>query len=394
MRGIVFGITLVSAATGFAQDRDVLNRVFGNVPAVASSSTDPEIPPGTIEVEVVDDNGALVEEAAVRLGVMQASGARDSKSCVTDDKGRCSFSGLSTDAEYSYRVNVPYQRARYSSTPFRLDADRGQRVQIRRLPTTTSDDRLFQVLGRTMIEFRDDRAHVTQEATLANLGRETYVFPEEGFQFDLPSGFKAFDSSRMMTDQRLSANERGFEINGSIPPGRARLSWAYDLPLGGNALEFEQRVPFRTMEYQVISDFVDGMRLEVEGFPPGEIVEGRDRRYLVSRLVRNPREPSLDPLRISLRGIPGGGLIRYAAVGLAALFVVLGVVLLLRPSKHRASTERSRDHRKRELLDLIADLERERKSGKVGPKYYERQRRELSDELAILLRIEHEEIGD
>ena len=114
-------------------------------------------------------------------------------------EGACVFDALLTDSKHSYRVNVPYEGARYSSTPFRLDAAKGQRVRVVRLPTTTEDRRIFQVLGRTMIEFRDDRAHISQEARLANLGESTYVFPNGGMSIRLPDGFKAFESMAVMT---------------------------------------------------------------------------------------------------------------------------------------------------------------------------------------------------
>jgi hypothetical protein len=202
------------------QDEAVVNRVTGNVPDLVTSVVDPELAVGTIAVEVVDGAGAPVSKQAVRLGVMEQSGGRDSKACVTDEKGTCSFDALLTDTKHSYRVNVPYNGARYSCTPFRLDSAKGQRVRVVRLPTTTDNRRVFQVLGRTMIEFRDGRAHIQQEARLANLGESTYVLPEEGFSIRLPGGFKAFDSMEVMTDQRLAATDDGLEISGSIPPGR------------------------------------------------------------------------------------------------------------------------------------------------------------------------------
>ena len=48
---------------------------------------------------------------------------------------------------------VPYDGARYSSTPFRLDPGKGQRVRVLRLATTDDARKVFQVIGRTMIEF-------------------------------------------------------------------------------------------------------------------------------------------------------------------------------------------------------------------------------------------------
>jgi hypothetical protein len=375
------------------QDQAVVNRVLGNVPKLVISVVDPELPAGTIAVKVVDPAGAPVPKQAVRLGVMEQSGGRESEACVTDDEGACVFDALLTDSKHSYRVNVPYEGARYSSTPFRLDAAKGQRVRVVRLPTTTDDRRIFQVLGRTMIEFRDDRAHISQEARLANLGESTYVIPNGGMSIRLPDGFKAFESMAVMTDQRLAATDDGLEISGSLPPGRADLRWTYDIPVGGTSMSIQQAVPFATMEYQVISDYVDGMTMEVEGFQVARVHEGGDRRFLVAGLMRRPGDAPLDPLRIHIRGIPGGGPLPFLAAAIAAIFVLLGIGLLFRPVDQTLVLARVRDDRRAELLDEIASLESERKADAIGPSYYEQRRRELTDELAIVLRMQSEATG-
>jgi hypothetical protein len=390
---IVSLLLWVPSVVSAQQDQAVVNRVLGNVPDLVTSVVDAELPAGTITVEVIDQAGASVPKQAVRLGVMEQSGGRESKACVTDDEGRCSFETLLTDSKHSYRVNVPYDGARYSSTPFRLDAAKGQRVRVVRLPTTTDNRRVFQVLGRTMIEFRDDRAHIRQEARLTNLGEATYVFPDGGLSIRLPDGFKAFDSMEVMTDQQLLATDEGLEISGSIPPGRADLMWTYDIPVDGTSVSVQQAVPFATMEYQVVSDYVDGMTLEVEGFQVARVHEGGDRRFLVAGLMRRPGEPPIDPLRIHIRGIPGGGPLPYIASAIAAIFVFFGIWLLVRPVDETAALAKVREGRRSELLDEIASLESQRKAEAIGPGYYEQQRRALTDELAIVLRMQSEATG-
>jgi hypothetical protein len=385
------GLLMWAPSIGFAQqDEAVVNRVLGKVPELVTSRVDAELPAGTIAVEVVDPTGAAVSKQAVRLGVMEQSGGRDSKACVTDEEGTCSFDALLTDSKHSYRVNVPYEGARYSSTPFRIDANEGQRVRVVRLPTTTDNRRIFQVLGRTMIEFRDDRAHIQQEARLANLGEATYVFPDGGMSIRLPDGFKAFDSMEVMTDQRLAATDDGLDISGSMPPGRVDLMWTYDIPVGGTSMSIEQQVPFSTMEYQVISDYVEGMTMEVEGFQVARVHEGGDRRFLVAGMMRRPGDAPVNPLRIHVRGIPGAGPLPYLAAAIAMIFVFWAIWLLFRPLDQTAVLARVRDDRRVELLDEIAGLESQRKAESIGPSFYEHRRRELTDELAIVLRMQSE----
>jgi hypothetical protein len=390
----IIGLLLwVPSFVSAQQDKAVVDRVLGNVPDLVTSVVDAELSAGTITVEVVDRAGAAVPKQAVRLGLMEQSGGRESKACVTDDEGRCSFDTLLTDSKHSYRVNVPYDGARYSSMPFRLDPARGQRVRVVRLPTMTDDRRVLQVLGRTMIEFRDGRAHIRQDVRLTNLTEATYVFPDGGLSIPLPDGFKAFDSMEVMTDQRLAATDEGLEISGSILPGRVDLVWTYDIPVSGTSMSVQLAVPFATMEYQVVSDYVDGMTLEVEGFQVARVHEGGDRRFLVAGLMRRPGDPPVDPLRIHIRGIPGGGPLPYLASAIAAIFVFFGIGFLFRPSDQTANLVKVREGRRAELLDEIAALESQRKAEAIGPSYYKQQRRVLTDELAIVLRMQSEATG-
>ena len=337
-----------------------------------------------------DRQDTPIAEQPIRLGVMEQSGKRESKACLTDPEGVCEFEDLLTDSKHSYRVNAPYDGARYSSTPFRLDPSSGQQVRVVRLETTTDASRVFQVLGRTMIEFRDGRAHISQEARVSNLGDKTYVFPEGGMQIRLPDGFKAVETMKIMTDQQLTATDDGLDITGSLPPGRANLMWTYDVPVSGASMTIEQAVPFSTMEYQVVSDYVDGMSLEVEGFQVARVHEGGDRRFLVAGLMRGPGDPPIDPIRIYIRGIPGGGSLPYIASAIALILAILGFYLLSRPGDQRAAVARVRKDRQSELLDEIAALEGQRSKEEIGPTFYAQRRRELTDELAIVLRLQSE----
>jgi hypothetical protein len=392
--GLLIGLLawLPARALG-QQEQAVVNRVLGNVPDPVTSVVDESLAAGTIRVQVVDASNAPVAEQPIRLGIMEQSGNRESEACMTDAQGVCSFEDLAVDSTRSYRINAPYKGARYSSTPFRLDPSKGQQVRIVRLETTTNNRRVFQVLGRTLIEFRDDRAHITQEARLTNLGEKTYVFPEGGMQIRLPDGFKAVEAMKSMTDQQITGTDEGVDITGSIPPGRADLMWSYDIPVSGSALTLEQPVPFATMEYQVVSDYVDGMSLEVEGFQVARVHEGGERRFLVAGLMRRPGDAPIDPLRIHIRGIPGGGALPYLAVAVAVIFAILGFTLLLRPADSSAAVAKVREDRQAELLEEIASLESQRAAERIGPKFYEQRRRELTDELAIVLRMQSEATG-
>ncbi len=369
---------------------NMMERAFGRVAPVATAQRDASVPAGTIRVAVVDEQDQPLPEAVVELGIMEQGGARERKECLTDAGGSCTFDALPTGESQSYRVNVPYEGAKYSTTPFRLDPTQGHVARIRRLPTTTDDQRVLQLLGRTMMEFKDDRIRVTQESRLANVGQSTYVFPKEGKLVRLPEGFLVFDSRAIMSDQRIIADDEGLRLFGSVPPGPVSLSWWYEIPVKGSRFELVQPVSFRTVEYDVLADHVPGITFEVEGFAPARIFDHRGRQIAVTKLSRKPADPPLTEVHVLMAGIPTGRTMPLVAVVLASLLVLLGVTLTVRRGDPTVVLERARSARRTELLQEAKRLEQDFARSEVGPKYHARRKQELVDELAALLRFDAE----
>ena len=83
----------------------------------------------------------------------------------------------------------------------------------------------------------------------------------------------------------------------------------------------------------------------------------------------------------------------YLAAAIAAIFVFLGIWLLFRPLDQTAILAKVRGDRRVELLDEIASLEGQHGAEAIGPSFYEHRRRELTDELAIVLRMQSEATG-
>lgn len=386
----LFACLWLVPSSAFAQgpQAGMMERALGRVPPVATAQRDESIAAGTVRTTVVDEQDQPVEGASVRIGIMEQGGKRSQEVCSTDGRGICAVDSLPTGSIHSYRVSVSYEGAKYGSTPFRLDGSQGYAVRIRRLPTTTDSQRLLQILGRTMLEFKDDRMRVSQESRLTNLGDAAYVFPPEGLLVQLPKGFLVFDSRAVMTDQRIVADDEGFRIFGSLPPGRVALTWGYELPLTGSTFEFVHTVPFRTIEYDVLTDYVEGISLSVEGFAPPVLHEHRGRPIYWAKLVRRPSDPPLNELRLQLTGIPSGTVLPLVAAVLAVLLIFVGVALTVTATDQTAFLERARAHRRNRLLEEAAQLEKDLRSGEVGPKFHERRRHEIVDELAALLQLD------
>ena len=370
-------------------DPEVVRRANGRTPPLAIAEPDNRVPRGTIRVVVVDAQNDPVPGADIRIGIMKADSSRDSIMGRTDAAGVLEQSDLPTGSSQAYRVNVHYDGATYSSTPFRLEPDRGHLVRIRRLETTRDTRQLLQSLGQTMLEYKQGRVKVTQQAQLMNLSAETVVLDGDAIRFELPEGFTAFQTPDQMSDQRLVPDDEGFVVRGSVPPGRIALVWSYDLPLSGDEISFSTNMPFRTYGYRVMTDAAEGMRLEVDGFPRAEEHEGHGgRKLLVTQIERGPQDASLERLRITVRGIPGAGPARWLALGGALVLLIFGLLLATRGGDRAGAISRARAARQTELLDEAADLEKLFRTSEVGPKFRERRMGEIVDELASLIRLD------
>lgn len=363
-----------------------------------SALAEPELPtaepnrgsaPGTIEVLVIGQDGAPVRDAEIVLGVMASMGGRTEQRAKSDAQGRHVFRGLAVGTQQAYRVNVLRQGAKFSSTPFRLTEEEGYRVRVPLRATTSDLSKLFQVIGQTVVELRDDRLHVTQQARLANAGERIIVLPADGLLVPLPEGFTAFQWQEQMTDQKgEEAKGKGFRVRGSVPPGSVTLAWTFDLPRSGESARIQVAQPWRTFTYRVISEAPDGLKLRVSDFPEPEKIKDQQRDLLFTQVQRSPSDPELGSFTIKLDGMPGPGAGRWIAAFAALLAVAFGLTRALRPADDVGERKALLAARKQELIELAKVTEGEHERGDIGPGYRAERLNEIMTELALVLRDE------
>jgi hypothetical protein len=356
-------------------------------PPISTAHEDTSLPDGTLRVRVIDPSGAPVPNAEVSIGIMSADSKRTSQDGRTGSDGYATFAGMPVGEKQAYRVNVPYQGAKYSSTPFRLPPRGGYEVQIRRLPVTHDERMVVLYVGATSIELKDDRLKIVQQVQLLNLGSATYVFPEAGTLVRLPQGFMAVQTQESMTDQHVSeAPGDGVRVKGSLPPGDATLLWGFDLPITGTEANFTAELPWLTFAYRVISDAPPGMTLHVDGMPEPIVHSDAGRHFLVTELQRKVGDTPFPSLHITLRGMPGPGPGRWIAAMLAVVAIGVGV-FGVRGKRAQPAAAVSDGFAALEA-DVIARarvLAEQREAGEIGPEYHAEQLAELEAELAGLL---------
>ena len=318
---------------------------------------------------------------------MNSDSSRASRAAKTGLDGRATFAGLASGEKQAYRVNVPNQGAKYSSTPFRLPPKGGYAVQIRRLPVTRDERMVVLYMGATSVELKDDRIKVVQQAKLLNLGGATYVFPEAGTLMRLPKGFMAVQTQESMTDQHVTKARRGPAREGFAATGRSHDAVGVRPAATRFRNHFTIDVPWLIFAYRVITDAPPGMTLEVDGMPEPIVHSDAGRHFLVTEIQRKVGDEPFRRLHITLRGIPGPGPERWFAAALALFVIAAGVRNALRPKSARREPESASDFeaRKRELLEHARELRALHDAGEIGPEYHMQQMTELESELAELL---------
>ncbi len=366
---------------------ETMERAFRE-PRVASADPNPSIPAGQIRIRVVDQHGAPLADQEIQLGIMRQGGDRERTPGRTDSSGGFTYTELPTGSGQAYRVNVPRDGATYSSTPFQLPTAIGYDVRVQTQEVVRSDRSLLLVLGQTMLELRDERIHVIQQARLSNLGAATYLFPEGGTRIDLPEGYVSFQTQPVMTDQRVvEIAGEGVRIEGSLPTGQVTLAWAFDLPVTGSEMDIEIPNPFRTFQYRVISTAPRGMSMDVEGMPQTVRFQDQGQPLLGTEIQRAPTEPAFATIHVSLRDIPGPSPARLYAVAIASLLMLAGILF----SSRRPVSDRGKGQRvarRDELLAEAATLDAQLASGDIGPETRQSRRSAIVRELAVLFYLD------
>jgi len=369
----------------------------------SGSDRDPELPAGTIVVEVLDGEGAPIPGAEITLGILEQSVSKgESRRRVmaqADANGVARFDGLTTGSGVSYRVSSTTPvlegeaplHATHDAPPFQLDLQAGERVKLHVFPVTSRlEDALVGLRAMLYVEVKDDALQIEQAFTVFNLGKNTWV-PDD-IVVELPQGFRAFFAPQQMTSVGFDqVAGRGARLRGTFPPGQHDLGFRYQIPWDGSStVALSLGLPPHVAQMSIVSDAAQGMSLRASDFPPAQpAVAMNGQRILLTERQLRPGDAQLDRVLVTLENLPGHGPGRWIALGLAALAVAGGLFAALLQKKQtpeaRAELEQDAARARERLFEELKALEKAKEAGEIGPKTYEQVRGMLVDALAKLL---------
>jgi hypothetical protein len=373
---------------GMGQGAGAMPGVFQ--PKPDTEQPDPSLPEGTIAVDLRDAEDKPVPGEQVTLGIMINSVAkgdsRQHQQATTDASGRAVFANLERASHVAYRVSCGYEGGLFAAMPFQMQQVKAMHVVLHVYPVTHDIQKALIVAESTVAtEMRDDRLQVEEVLTVYNLGPTAWQ-PLD-LDMKLPEGATAFSAQQSMTDQ--GADEMGgrARLRGTFPPGRHTVDFRWQLPWSGDKdIDFSVGMPPHVAIARVMLAATSDIKLAVDSFPTAELRRNDEgQSFLVTERRLRPDEPHLETLSVGIHDLPTPGPGRVFAALLALAAVATGLVIAFRRSgdgKERAAPSK-RD--RRAILEELADLERARASGDVGPKTYERAYRALIDALARTL---------
>ncbi len=358
-------------------------------PPADTENEDPSLPKGTIVVELRDPDNNVLSGVEMSLGILHQSVAkgesREHKSATSDPKGFVRFDGLESGSGIAYRVTVGRDGATFAALPFQLSETKGMHVILHVYPVTRDiQEALVVMQGILFVEIKDDRIQIEQVFTVFNLGKITWI--ADNVILKLPATFTALSAQQSMSDQGVdSVDKVGGKLRGTFSPGRHEVHFHWQLPYSGEKdVDFEVGLPPHVAVMRAMAGASTGVRFVVVGFPDAEAkndVQGQ-RVLVTEKQVR--RDEPWTSMHIKLEGLPTPGPARLVATGLAGVLVLTGLGLAFGAGKKPSRTSFDKSRRAQLLAELL-ELENARKTGDVGPKTYERARRDLLDAIARTL---------
>jgi hypothetical protein len=359
-------------------------------PPEDTENEDPTMPPGSIAVELRDADDHPVPRETVTLGILINSIAKgDSRKHMqaeSNEQGRALFTGLDTASNVAYRVSVGYQGGSFAASPFQLQQTKAMRVVLHVYPVSRSiQDALIVCEATVAAEVRDDRIQIEQAVHVYNLGRTAWQ-PTDVLMA-LPEGYTAFNAQASMSDQGVDETHGSARLHGTFPPGNHAIEFRWQLPWSGDKdVDFDIGLPPHVAIARVMMPVSGEAKLDASGFPPAEVRhDAQGQTFLVTERRLRPDDHRLDTLAIGIHDLPTPGSGRWIATFLSTCAVLVGLVLA--SARRRRSSDSSGANASRKgILEELVGLERARAAGDVGPRTYERARRELVVALARTFR--------
>ncbi len=348
-----------------------------------------DLAPGTVTVRVV--RGTMTD--AIADQVVELSGGPTPRSARTNDAGRAEFTGLAAGTRVKAVTSVDGQRL--ESQEFAVPAAGGIRLALVADSATAAAPAQpgVVVLGersRFVIEMGDEALNVFGLFDIVN-SAQAPVEPAQPVVFDLPEEALGAGILQGSSSQAAVAGKQ-VRVNGPFLPGSTLVQFGYSLPVDGESVTVDQRLPIGLTQLSVMAQKVGSMELRSP-----QIAEHRDMPLQGETFIvaKGPAVAAGQTVSLTFTGLPHHARWpRNVALIVAVAILLAGVWASVRPGQPAAAHDQRRRRlgakRDRLFAELTA-LEDQHRQQSIDPERYASRRGEL---IAALERIYSEMDGE
>jgi len=318
---------------------------------------------GTLELRLVDPDGAAIAGQEVRLG--RSAGKPEVMTSVTnssDKNGFVRFEALQTGDSYQYTAVIDRDGLRLHSATFSLSPDHGAAGELR-VPSRTSDSSVLQISSssKLLIDLREDALAVMENLVLDNTSDKIFQAGPAGLAVPLPAGANNLGALEGGAHLELSESATMF-LREAVPPQDAhgipvQARFGFFLPTTGEgSITIRQPMPLGIENPVVLVPEMHHLRLAAPGLQA--MAPQTDDRGAGMQIFQLASVPRNGVLTITVSGLPTrASLGKTIATALVAALVFAALLGLRRPRVE----ERSDDRRERIFAELV-DVERARRA--------------------------------
>lgn len=348
---------------------------------------------GTVSGQLVNGTkgGGSVANIDVTLKTYVNNAESSSTSAKTDAQGRFTFSGLSTDAKYSYQIITTYQEAEYDGEEFSFESGQSiKSIEFTVYDATQSNAALNVAMTHTVIYVRQGGLEVVEYYQFNNEADRSYIGSGEitatgkraALDFSLPAKASEVQYGGELMECCILGTGGGFIDTMPVFPGNKEIAYSYKVTGVSGEYTYSRKMAYPTDRYELLVQDT-GVKVSSDQLVAEDPVDIQSDRF------QHYSGGSFAPgkvVAVQLSGLPksGSNTIIWVALTLAALGgSSLYFLRRRRPQPVRA--EGGDINRKRRLLVELARLDDDFENGKITEEEYRRLRGQRKAELLGLM---------
>jgi len=251
----------------------------------------PDLPVGTVTARVI--RGQLTNPMEGQT--VELTGAGPGKTATTDAAGRATFSSLTPGTHVKMTVTVAGERI--ESQEFDVPPQGGIRVMLVATDAATEAKAAEEkklaaepavngtvVLGdqsRFVIELGDDTLNVFNIMQIVNTAKRRVQTPAP-LVFELPKDAVGAGLLEGSSQNAVAAGNK-VTVNGPFAPGTTTVQFAYSIPLGGETITIDQRMPAQLTQIAVVAQKTPGMELSSPQLKEHRDMAAEGQTYIVGQ---------------------------------------------------------------------------------------------------------------